>query len=81
MKTEVYYHLKNVINLEFQIALQELELKFKQSSYDDNKDTYSDLQKRIQQLNIHKQNKIVEIQKLDLELYKMTHKLDEAYFN
>lgn len=81
MKTEDYYHLKVIINLEYEIALQKLELKFKKSSYDENKDTFTELQKRIHQLNIHKQSTIVEIQKLDLELYKMTHKLDETYFN
>ena len=81
MKTDIFYHLKAIITLKYEIALQELDLKFKQSCYDDNKDTYSELQKRIQHLNIHKQSIIVEIQKLDLELYKMTHKIDEADFN
>ena len=76
MKTETYYHLKQAINLQHEINLQELELKFKQSSYDSNEAVFSILQQKIQKLNLLKQTMVIETCKLELELFKTTYNLE-----
>ncbi len=76
MNTETYYNLKHVINLQHDLNLQELELKFKQSFYDSNEATYTLLQQKIQKLHLLKQTMVVETCKLELELFKTTYNLE-----
>jgi hypothetical protein len=76
MKTETYYQLKTALQLQHEINLQELELKYKQSSYDTNESSYNDLQQKIHKFNLLKQGMTLDICKLELELYKTTNKLE-----
>ena len=47
-----------------------LEHEFKQSYYDKHCDAFNDLQKKIQKLYVMKQKNLVEIAKMDIEIFK-----------
>jgi len=76
MKSETYYHLKQIINLQHDLALQELELKRMQAYYDQNVLMLNETQAKIQKLQILKQTSQVQILKLDIDYFKLNNKLE-----
>jgi hypothetical protein len=75
MDTRDYFNKKTLIGLNKEYELQMLEYDFKQSNYDKNADVYNDLQKKIQKLYITKQKNIVEICKMDIEIFKSNNNI------
>ena len=75
MNIETYYYLKHALNLQHEIDIQELELKFKQFCYAKESD-YTPIQQKIHKFNLLKQTMAIDISKLELELYKTTNKLE-----
>ncbi len=75
MNIETFCHLKQIINLQHELALQELELKFKQSCYAKESE-YTPIQQKIHKHQLLKQSINIDILKLDIELYKLTNKLE-----
>jgi hypothetical protein len=75
MDTRDYFNRKTLIGLNNEYELQMLEYEFKQSYYDKNADMFNDLQKRIQKLYVLKQKNLVEISKMDIEIFKSNNNI------
>lgn len=75
MDSQTYYNYKGLLSLQHDLALQELELKFKQWSYGKESE-YSPLQQSIHKHQLLKQSINIDILKLDIELYKLNNKLE-----
>jgi hypothetical protein len=52
-----------------------LEYEYKQSIYNKNVDVYNDQQKKIQKMYVTKQKNLVEIAKMDIEIFKSNNNI------
>jgi hypothetical protein len=75
MDTREYFNRKTLIGLTKEYELQMLDYNFKQSIYDKNAEVYNDLQKKIQKLYVMKQKNLVEIAKMDIEIFKSNNNI------
>jgi hypothetical protein len=75
MDTRDYFNRKTLIELNTKHQIDILDYEFKQSHYDKNAEIYSDLQKKIQKLYLMKQKNIVEISKMDIEIFKSNNNI------
>jgi hypothetical protein len=75
MDTRDYFNRKTLIGLNKEYEIQMLEYEFKQSHYDKNAELFSDIQKKIQKLYITKQKNIVEISRMDIEIFKSNNNI------
>jgi hypothetical protein len=75
MDTRDYFNRKTLIELNKEYELQMLDYNFKQSIYDKNAEVYNDLQKKIQKLYVMKQKNLVEIAKMDIEIFKSNNNI------
>jgi hypothetical protein len=75
MDTRDYFNRKTLIGLNKEYELQMLEYDFKQSIYDKNAELFNDLQKKIQKLYVMKQKNLVEIAKMDIEIFKSNNNI------
>lgn len=73
MDTRDYHNKKALIQLNMKYEVEMLEYEYKQSNYDKYINDYNDLQKKIQQLYLMKQKNIVEISKMDIEIFKSNY--------
>jgi hypothetical protein len=75
MDTRDYFNRKTLIELNKEYELQMLDYDFKQSMYDKNAELFDDLQKKIQKLYLMKQKNLVEISKMDIEIFKSNNNI------
>ena len=75
MDTRDYFNRKTLIELNKEYQLQMLEYEFKQCNYDKNAELFSDMQKQIQKLYVMKQKNLVEIAKMDIEIFKSNNNI------
>lgn len=75
MDTRDYFNRKTLIALTKEYELEMLEYEFKQCYYEKHAETFSELQKKIQKLYVMKQKNIVEIAKMDIEIFKSNNNI------
>lgn len=75
MDSTDYFNRKTLIGLNKEYELEMLEYEYKQCYYEKHCDTFNDLQKRIQKLFIMKQKNVVEICKMDIEIFKSNNNI------
>lgn len=75
MDSRDYYNRKTLIELNKIHDLEMLEYEFKKCFYDKHVDTFSELQKQIQKLYIMKQKNLVEIAKMNIQIFKSTYNI------
>jgi len=75
MDTRDYYNRKTLIELNMKHQIDMLDYEYKNCYYDKHCDTFSELQKRIQKLYVMKQKNIVEISKMDIEIFKSNNNI------
>jgi hypothetical protein len=75
MDTREYFNRKVLIDLDMKYKLAMLDYEDKQSYYDKNAEVYNDLQKKIQKLYVMKQKNVVEIAKMDIEIFKSNNNI------
>ena len=70
-----YFNRKVLIDLDMKYQLAMLEYEYKQSIYNKNVDVYNDQQKKIQKMYVTKQKNLVEIAKMDIEIFKSNNNI------
>ena len=75
MDSRDYFNRKTLIELNTKLQIDMLDYEYKNCYYDKHCDTFNDLQKRIQKLYVMKQKNIVEISKMDIEIFKSNNNI------
>jgi len=75
MDSRDYFNRKVLIDLDMKYQLAMLDYEDKQCYYDNNAETFNDQQKKIQKLYVTKQKNLVEIAKMDIEIFKSNNNI------
>lgn len=75
MDSRDYFNRKTLIGLNKEYELQMLEYEFKQCYYEKNAEMFNEMQKKIQKLYVMKQKNLVEIAKMDIEIFKSNNNI------